>query len=269
MLAALRVIHPAPALAVTLVAAALVGILSLQADAPLDVRAALIVASVAAAQVATGAINDWVDRDRDRRAGRNKPIADGELDARTALGLGIGALAVQLGTSAMLGPGTLALAAAVSASAQLYNLVLSRTPLSVLPYLVSFGLLPAWIASAIDVPLERVLAASALALPLAAAAHLANALMDFGPDAAEGSRDLAQVLGRGPSRLLAAGLALAAGIGVVLGFAAEAPAQPASVGLGALGIVAVAQGVGDDRRLWYGLLVAAVLWTVAWAVSSG
>ena len=269
MLAAVRAIHPAPAAAVTAVSTALALILSAQAGLRLDPRALVVVVSVAASQVATGAINDWVDRERDRRAGRRKPVAEGQLPAAAALWLGVAALAVQLLASAALGVGTLLLAAAASASAQLYNLVLSRTPLSVLPYLVSFGVLPAWIASGIGVPFERVSAATLLIVPFAAAAHLANALQDFESDAAEGSRDLAQILGRSTSRVVAAGLATAVGVGVVLGFAVAPPVQPASVVLGLLGIVAVAQGVTDDRRLWYGLLVAAVLWTVAWALSTG
>ena len=269
MLPALRVIHPAPALAVTAVSAALAAILSLQAGIRPDGRALLIVASVAGSQVATGAINDWADRWRDLRASRRKPIPEGALSPRAALALGLGGLAIQILTSATLGAVTLLLAVAVSASAQLYNLALSRTPFSVVPYLVSFGLLPAWIASGLGVPLERVLPASALVVPLAGAAHLANKLIDFESDAAEGSRDLVQVLGRRTSRLVASALAIGVGVGVIAGFAAAGPGQPISVALGALGIAAVVQGLADDRRLWYGLLVAAVLWTVAWSLSTG
>lgn len=268
MPAILRLIHPAPAGAVIAVSAALTGILLLQARLPVDARAVLIVASVAASQVATGAINDWVDRDRDRRAGRRKPIPGGAVSPRTALVLGIAGLVVQLVTSALLGPITLLLAVVVSISAQAYNLALSRTPLSVVPYLVSFGLLPAWIASAIDVPLHRIATASLLVMPFAAAAHLTNALLDFESDAAEGSRNVVQVLGRRRSRIVAAALAVGVGIGVGVGFAIASRLQPIGIVLGALGIVAVAQGVRDERRLWYGMLAAAVLWTVAWAVST-
>ena len=269
MVAAIRLVHPAPAGAVVVVSAALGTIIAAQAGVPFDLRLPLMVLSVAGSQVATGAINDWVDRERDARVERAKPIPQGEVSPRFALRLGIAGLVVQLVSSALLGPITLILAVAVSLSAQAYNLVLSRTPLSVLPYLVSFGLLPVWIASGIGVPLERVTTASLLVMPFAAAAHLANALQDFETDAAEGSRSLVQVLGRRGSRYLATGLALGVGVGVAGGFAAAARLEPVGVALGLAGIAAVAQGAGDDRRLWYGLLAAAVCWTLAWSVSTG
>lgn len=269
MPAALRVIHPAPAAAVVAISAALGVILVGQAGIAYDVRLLLIVVSVAGSQVATGAINDWVDRERDARAGRRKPIPDRELDARLVAAIGIAGLVVQLTTSAALGLTTLGLAGAVSVSAQLYNVALSRTPLSVLPYLVSFGLLPAWIAVGVNVPFERVATATVLVIPFAAAAHLANALLDFDTDAAEGSRDLAQVLGRRTSRLIAGGLAMGVGVVVAAGFALATRGQPIGFALGAAGVVAVAQGLGTERRLWYGILLAAVLWTVAWALATG
>lgn len=269
MPAALRVIHPAPAAAVVAIAAALGSILIGQAGFGYDARLLLVVVSVAGSQIATGAINDWADRDRDRRAGRPKPIPDGEIGARTVVGIGLGGLVIQLGASAALGAMAFALAVVVSASAQLYNLALSRTPFSVLPYLVSFGLLPAWIAAGVDVPIGRVATATVLVIPLAAAAHIANALLDFDSDAAEGSRDLAQILGRRNSRLIAGGLAMGVGVVVALGFALTTRDQPLGVALGAAGVASVAQGLGNERRLWYGILLAAVLWTAAWALATG
>jgi hypothetical protein len=45
--------------------------------------------------------------------------------------------------------------------------------------------------------------------------------------------------------------------------------SPAGIAFGLLGLVAVAQGVAGPRRLWYGMLVAAVAWTVAGGLASG
>jgi len=42
-----------------------------------------------------------------------------------------------------------------------------------------------------------------------------------------------------------------------------------TLAIGLAGLAAIAQGAGNAQRLWYGMLVAAVLWTVAWALSTG
>jgi len=64
------------------------------------------------------------------------------------------------------------------------------------------------------------------------------------------------------------GLALT--VGVALGVAlligrASAP----SLGLGVAGLTAIAVAASSERRLWASLLVAAVAWTAAWALSTG
>jgi 1,4-dihydroxy-2-naphthoate octaprenyltransferase len=114
-----------------------------------------------------------------------------------------------------------------------------------------------------------VLPAIPLVAPFAMAAHLANTLRDFEADAAGTSRSLAQVLGRRASRLLAAGLALAVGLGVGLALLIGGRATAGSVVLGVIGLLGVAQGLPSERRLWYGILVAAVCWTAAWGLSTG
>jgi len=269
MPAAVRLIHPAPAGAVVLLSAALGAILSTQAGLPLGERWLLVILSVAGSQIFTGATNDIADRDRDATARPEKPLPAGGLSLSGALWVASAGLALQLVTSWRLGGLPLALGAAASGSALAYNLALSRTPLSPLPYLVSFGLLPAWIAAGIGVPLERVLPAIPLLAPFAIAAHLANTLRDFEVDAAGGSRSLAQVLGRDASQRLAVGLALAVGLGFGVALLAGGRGTAPTIGLGVVGLVAVAQGLTGARRLWYGLLVAAVCWTAAWALSTG
>lgn len=268
MLAALRLIHPAPAFAVVLLSAALGAILATQAGLPIDERWALTVLSVAGSQVFTGATNDIADRVRDAEARPEKPIPSGELSLDAATWIASIGLAVQLVASWRVGELALALGAVASGSALAYNLFLSRTPFSPVPYLVSFGVLPAWIAAGLGIPLERVLPAIPLVAPFAVAAHLANTVRDFEADAIGGSRSLGQVLGRRSSRLLAAGLALAVGLGVGGALLIGGRAAPASAGLGVIGLLAVAQGVPNERRLWYGILVAAVCWTAAWALST-
>ena len=269
MPAALRLIHPAPAAAVVALSAALSVILAREAGHPIDWRVALIILSVAGSQVATGAFNDWADRERDAGMRPEKPIPAGQLSASTALAIGTLGLLIQLASSAPLGPLPLLLGAIAVGSALAYDVALSRTPFSVLPYVVSFGVLPAWSATGIGVPVERVLGAMLLVAPFAAAAHLANALRDFPLDAAGSSRNLAQLLGRARSHRLAVGLALVVGVGIAVAFTAGDRPSLASVALGGFGLAAVAIGATGARRLWPALLVAAVCWTIAWALATG
>jgi len=269
MFAALRVIHLGPSVAVTVLSAALAAILLNQTGAPLDQRWLLTVLSVAGSQVFIGATNDIVDRLRDQVAGRTeKPLVSGHLTPGGAAWIASIGLAVMLTAASRVDSLTLGLSVSAAASATIYNLFLSRTPLSPIPYLVSFGLLPLWIAAGVAVPLDRVAGAVPLAAAFAGAAHLANTLRDFDGDRATGSRSLAQLLGRAATQRLAlvVSIGVSVGVGVVLiaGGRATAPA----LALGAIGLVAVAQGAANERRLWYGMLVAAVCWTAAWGLST-
>jgi 4-hydroxybenzoate polyprenyltransferase len=268
--AGVRLVHPAPTLAVTAIPAAIGAILLLQNGQPVGERWLLTVAAVLGSQVFTGAINDLVDRARDEAAGRfEKPLAGGDLAPSTATWIASAGLGLQLAASLQLGPAALALGGVATLSALTYNLWLSRTPLSVLPYLVSFGLLPLWIAAGVGVPLERVLPAVPLVGPFAAAAHLANAARDFAADAATRSRSLAQVLGAPTALRVAYTAAMAVGTAFGAALLLGGRAGPAAVGLGLVGLAAVAQGAGSASRLWYGILAAALAWSAAWALSTG
>jgi 4-hydroxybenzoate polyprenyltransferase len=268
VVAAGRLVHPAPALAVTALSGALGAILSAQAGIEPGWRLALTTLSVAGSQILTGALNDWADRDRDLVAQPSKPIPSGLVRPGAALEVaGVGA-GLQMAASLPLGPVPLLLGAIASGSAAAYNLWLSRTPYSVVPYLVSFSILPVWIAAGVGVDLGRVAAAPLLVGPFAAAAHLANTLRDFDADARLGSRNLAQVLGRETAFRVAWALALAVGLGVGVALLVGGPVTPAAVVLGVAGLGAVAQGIAGPQRLWAGMLVAAVCWTTSWALAT-
>jgi 4-hydroxybenzoate polyprenyltransferase len=269
MRAAIRLIHPAPAAAVVALTAALGAILAMQAGVPIGERWWLTVLAVAGSQVFTGATNDIADQQRDASVRPEKPIPGGKLSLNAAAWIASAGLATQLVASLWLGVLPLALGAIASASALTYNLALSRTPFSPLPYLVSFGLLPAWVAAGVGVPLERILPAIPLVAPFAVAAHLANTLRDFDADAVGGSRSLAQVLGRQASRRLAVVLGLAVGVGLGAALWLGRGATVPGVGLGVAGLLAITVGWWNERQLWYGMLIAAVCWTAAWALATG
>ncbi len=267
--AAARLVHPAPTLAVTALSAALATILAGQAGEVPWPRVLLTTAAVLGSQIATGALNDWADRDRDAIAQPDKPIPSGLVTPEVALALAAVGLALQVAASIPLGILPLALGLTALASGVAYNLWLSRTPLSIVPYLVAFGILPLWIAAGVGVDLARVAVAPLLVGPFAAAAHLANTGRDFDADAALGSRSLAQILGRRRAHALAWLLAMSVGLGVGAAFWAGGALEVIPAVLGAVGLAAVAQGIAGAHRLWAGMLVAAVAWTAAWALASG
>ncbi len=266
----LRLVHPAPAAAVVGLTAALAAILSAEAGRPpLSGPVLLLVLAVLSSQIMTGALNDWADRDRDAQVQRSKPIPSGAVRPDAALWLAIGGLVLQLLASIPLGPLALVLGLVASTSAVAYDLWLARCPASFLPYLVSFGVLPLWIAAGVGVALERVAAAPLLVGPFAVAAHLANTVRDFDADATVGSRNLAQRLGRRRAFALAWATAMAVGISVGAALAVEGRLEAGGFLLGATGLVAIGQGVAGANRLWAGMLVAAVCWTAAWALATG
>ena len=82
-------------------------------------------------------------------------------------------------------------------------------------------------------------------------------------------RNLAQVLGRRRAFAIAFGMAMAVGIGVGASFLLGGKVGAVTAVLGLAGLAAIGQGVAGPRRLWGGMLVAAVLWTTAWALGTG
>ncbi|MEJ3743097.1 UbiA family prenyltransferase [Actinomycetes bacterium KLBMP 9797] len=234
----LRSWHPEPGLAVT--AAATLLALGVGHGPSGVVRVA---ATVLASQMAVGWVNDWLDADRDQLVGRaDKPLANG-LVSRRAVGLAglLAALATPLLALTTTGPAALCFTGAL-VSALLYDWPLKSTPISVLPFAVSFGALPAFVILALPgapAPPVWIVAAGAL---LGAGAHFANALPDLDDDARTGVRGLPHRLGPARSRAAAAALLLATTLTLVFG-----PAGPPSwAGLAAVAAAVVVLPIG-----WY------------------
>ncbi len=183
-----------------------------------------ICAAVGATQLAVGWVNDWVDAERDRRTGRrDKPVVAGEVSART---VGVAGLLASLAIPLLglpFGAWPTVLITLVGVFALLYDWPLKSTVFSVVPYLVAFGLLPAFVVVALPghpAPPAWLVAAGAL---LGGGAHFANVLPDLDDDAATGVRGLPHRLGATGSSIAAALLLLAATLTLVLG-----PAGPPS-----------------------------------------
>jgi protoheme IX farnesyltransferase len=204
--ALLRACHPEPTLAVTLVAVALAGASGRDFQGLLAVGLAILTG-----QLSVGWFNDYLDADRDRTAKRqDKPVATGVIARRSVRTATAVAAIICVPFSLM--SGILAGVAHVVAvaSAWTYNLGLKSTPLSVLPYAISFGLLPAFVIQGLPghpAPPLWLVGAGAL---LGCGAHFANVLPDLEADAATGVRGLPHRLGAKGSRLVAAALLLTA-----------------------------------------------------------
>ena len=174
-----------------------------------------VVLAILAGQLYVGWTNDYLDRNRDRVAGReDKPIAADRVAPRT---VGIAAL-VALVAAVPLSLASGGAAALVHltglASATAYNLGLKRTILSALPYAVSFGLVPLFVTLGLPHPHwppAWVMAAAAL---IGVGGHFAQSRPDVVSDRMQGAIGLPQLAGERGSAVLAA-LLLGAGAAVI------------------------------------------------------
>jgi heme o synthase len=202
-----------------------------------------VAAAVAATQLSVGWVNDWLDADRDRVAGRrDKPVASGEVSRRT---VGIAGLISSLAIPFLglpFGVAATVCITLVGVFALLYDWPLKSTPLSVVPYLVAFALLPAFVVVALPghpTPPAWLVVAGGL---LGGGAHFANVLPDLADDAATGVRGLPHRIGATGSTLAAALLLLAATLTLVVG----PPGPPSWAGIAAALVAAVVLPAG-----WY------------------
>lgn len=240
--ALIKASHPEPAVAVTAVAALLAwGV----GHRPVGI--VLVALTIAATQLAVGWTNDWLDADRDRQVGRaDKPVPAGAVSRRT---VGAAGLVAATATPLLAAPTGVPAAACITGallSALAYNWPLKFTVVSVLPYAVSFGALPAFVVLALPgapAPPAWLVAAGAL---LGAGAHFANVLPDLADDARTGVHGLPHRLGATGSGLAAAGLLAAATVTLVVG----PPGPPSWAGLAAVAgtVVILATGWYVARR---------------------
>lgn len=238
--ALVRACHPEPTLAVVS------GLTALAIIVGHDARGVVLVAlTLLANQLSIGWGNDWIDADRDARAGRrDKPVPAGEISARA---VGVAALIAGVASiplAFLAGPAAGLLNLLGLACGWGYNFWLKSTPLSVLPYTVAFGALPAFVVLGLPgspAPPPWLVVTGAL---LGSGAHFANVIPDLADDAATGIRGLPHRLGDTRSAIAAA--VLLAAVSAVL--AIGPPGPPGMVGIATLVIAVVVLGIG----LWRG-----------------
>ncbi len=266
-----RSTHPGPALAVTLVAVLLGIAVGLE-----PWRVAVLGAALLFDQVSVGLSNDWIDADRDRSVGRtDKPVARGQISVPVVRAVAWTCAVAALVLTLPLGLAATAIHAVALASAWAYNAVLKDSPVSVLPYALSFGLLPAIASLSRPVPVLPawwVFAAGAL---LGVAAHFANVLPDLDDDRRTGIRGLPHRLGMRASIVTTWVALLLGAAAVTVGVGAGPGGLPPfaiagsliSLAISVVGTVsALRRGVG---RWLFRLVIVAALVDVAMLVLAG
>jgi 4-hydroxybenzoate polyprenyltransferase len=258
--------HPGPTVAVTVISVALGVVVGL---APLQV--AILGLVVLLNQASVGLSNDWIDAERDIAVGRSdKPIARGWVSARLTRNTAIVCAALSVALSVTLGWGTMIVNVVFLLAGWLYNAGLKRTPFSVMPYIVGFGVLPAIATSAAGVTAAPwVIGAGAM---LGIAAHFANVLPDIDDDRETNASGLPQRLGRKVSGVTTF-VVLAAASGLVVFGPGTAPGV---LGWFAAAVVAAICVFGvilvltrPPTRTLFRLIIAAAIINVAMLVLSG
>lgn len=265
--ALLRTSHPLPSAGVTAIAVLLGVAVGLS---PFGV--ALLGVTMAFTQLSIGLSNDWLDAARDRVAGRSdKPVARGEIPVETVRVAALSAAGLAVLVSLSLGiPFAVAHLVALG-SGWAYNAWLKHGPLSPLPYVVAFGLLPLLATLALQRPEPTsaawwaVLAGSLLGI----AAHVANVLPDLADDAATGVRGLPHRLGRVGATLLGGAALAGAAIALALGMGLDAPIPLAGLGLSLAASAAAVTGALRGSRWGFRFVILAALIDVVLLVLAG
>ncbi len=210
--------------------------------------------AVLSGQFSVGWSNDYLDRERDLQSHRgDKPIVARQVSAELVGACAVLALSACIPLSMISGwrAGTIHLLAV--ASAWLYNIKLKSTLASVVPYLFSFGLLPAFVTLGLSGhPWPRPWAMTSAAL-LGAGAHFVNALPDLETDRATGVFGLPHRLGFMLSLVLGAFLVAASTVVIALSVTMSTGRFRLSlVALAVVGVIGVcAAGLsGRQRTAW-------------------
>ena len=259
--------HPGPSLVVTATTVALgIGV-------GLDpIRAVLLGLAMLLGQASVGLSNDWLDAERDRAVGRtDKPIARGDVSAVAARNAAFTAAALAILLTMPLGWQATIAHLVFLASAWSYNLGLKATWASVLPYVVSFGLLPLIVTLSLPEPRLASLWVMLAGALLGVSAHFANVLPDLADDVATGIRGLPHRLGRQAVGLVIAGALAAASLSIVFG-PGPAPVWQYAVFAATVGLAvacAVLVIAGRAARWMFRLIILGALIDVALLALSG
>ena len=177
-----------------------------------------VVLAVLAGQLFVGWTNDYVDRTRDTVARRtDKPVAQGEILPRLVAIAAVVAGVATIPLSLASGVAATIVHLVGVASATAYNLGLKATALSVVPYALSFAMVPAFITLGLAHPHWPPAWVTLAASLTGVGGHFAQARPDVERDRRQGVLGLPQLVGERVSGVLAATFLVAGAAAIAYG----------------------------------------------------
>lgn len=199
-LALFRSTHPLPSLSVTSIAV----LFGIGVGLPLE-KLSLVGLAVLAQQFSVGLSNDWLDAGRDKAVKRlDKPVAQGMVPLASVRTASIASAVIALALASALGIAAFLWMLLMLAIGWAYNLGLKANSFSVVPYILGFGILPAFVTLSGQDPELPPLWVMIVAGLFGVAAHFANTLPDLLADKQTGVRALPHILGQKASALVIA-----------------------------------------------------------------
>jgi len=207
-LALFRSTHPLPSLSVTSIAM----LFGIGVGLPLQ-KLLLVGLAVLAQQFSVGLSNDWLDAGRDKAVKRmDKPLAQGLVPLASVRTSSIASAVIALTFAFSLGIAAFLWMLLMLAIGWVYNLGLKANGFSVVPYILGFGILPAFVTLSGQDPALPPVWVMIVAGVFGIAAHFANTLPDLLADKQTGIRALPHILGQKASALVIAVTASSASI---------------------------------------------------------
>jgi 4-hydroxybenzoate polyprenyltransferase len=195
-----RSTHPLPSLSVASFAVLFGVSTGLSPD-----RLVLLGLAVLAQQFSVGLSNDWLDAGRDSAVNRNdKPVAQGIVSIPMVRTASLVSAGLALALALALGVATVLWMIPMLAIGWVYNLGLKSNGFSVVPYIIGFGMLPAFVTLSGKEPSLPPVWVMLVAALFGVAAHFANALPDLIEDKHNGVMALPHLLGQRISSLVIA-----------------------------------------------------------------
>jgi 4-hydroxybenzoate polyprenyltransferase len=207
-LALFRATHPLPSFSV----ASFAVLFGIGVGLPPE-KLLLVGLAVLTQQISVGLSNDWLDAGRDKAVQRiDKPVAQGMVSLASVRTASLVAAVIALALTLALGTAAFLWMLLMLAIGWAYNLGLKANGFSVVPYILGFGILPAFVTLSNPDPALPPFWVMIVAGLFGVAAHFANTLPDLLADKQTGVRALPHILGQKASALVIAVTASSASI---------------------------------------------------------